>query len=154
MNTNEFPLFLPQPQTIYLITSGTTRPLLLASLLLVLHVLRNGFQEDLANNLSRKVQLTACHYLDPPSLPFLMRGVITAFSQKLGFFPHCHQLPNTPVSGLAMTLASSPRIGCIPTASMPSCTSSVFRFLPTYCGQNFTPSNRIRALGSLRANPH
>lgn len=107
-------------------TSGTTRPLVLANPLQVLHALRNGFQEDLANNLSRKVKLTACSYLDPPSCPSW--GVVwwLPFSRHQGTSLTLINFPTQQRVALQWHWPVLPgRAGCIPNASMHLCTSSL-----------------------------
>ena len=105
--------------------------LVLPNHLLVLHVLANGFWEDLPNNLPRHVRLTACGYLDSPSCPYWGRMWCLPFSrhQKTSLIIINFQTWQWVALQWHWPSASS-RAGCIPPGSMHLCTSSLLIVSP------------------------
>lgn len=93
--------------------------LVLASRLLVPHVLGNGLQEDLPNNLPRNVRLMTCSYLDPPSCPSWEGVWCLSFSrhQKASLIMINFQMWQRVALQWHWMVFSS-RSGCIPSGSM------------------------------------
>lgn len=101
--------------------------LVLPSHLLVLHVLGNGFQEDLPNNLPRNVRLTACSYSDSPSCPSWGRVWCLPFPRQQETSLIIINFQTWQRAALQWHCpAPSSWAGCIPSGSMHSCTSSLF----------------------------